>query len=297
MNNTETNLTTQVQPVLVYKVNKNTSLPFDVTEELEKYSRIFVTKEVDPFRIIHCFEAASRDYLIYGETKDGDKKLLFTCHNHFECCNCCDQYIIGGLCCVYACCDSIVFQLDYRRNGNPFYTQGFNIYKGCHCCDQVVCDNNCTCLPCPGRKLYLRENMDPDSPDIKVGIQKGKTKVNCCCACDKYVDYYTENKLKGQTVRAACCDICLHSCFAYCCGTCHRCIQGCDFEMSIEDENRIKTGNVFIYSGCCSKKVEGKCFYMPRAYFEVNMPLNANSEQKFQIIADLIHLDLANNII
>ena len=56
--------------------------------------------------------------------------------------------------------------------------------------------------------------MDPDSPDIKVGIQKGKTKVNGCCACDKYVDYYTENKLKGQTVRAACCDICLHSCFA-----------------------------------------------------------------------------------
>ena len=75
MNNTETNLN-QVEPVLVYKVNKKTSLPFDVTEELEKYSRIFITKEVDPFRIIHCFEAMSRDYIIYGETKDNDKKLL-----------------------------------------------------------------------------------------------------------------------------------------------------------------------------------------------------------------------------
>ena len=296
MNNTETNLN-QVEPVLVYKVTKNTSLPFDVTEELEKYSRIFITKEVDPFRIIHCFEAMSRDYIIYGETKDEDKKLLFTCHNHFECCNCCEQCIIGCLCFGYACCDSIIFQLDYRRNGNPFYTQGFNIYKGCHCCDMCILCNFCACIPCPGRKLYLRENMDPDSPDIKVGIQKGKTKTNGCCACDKYVDYYTQNKLKGHTVRAACCDICLHSCFANCCNSCYRCIQGCDFEMSIEDENGIKTGNVFIHSGCCSRKVEGKCCYMPRAYFEVNMPLNANSEQKFQIIADLIHLDIANNII
>jgi hypothetical protein len=117
------------------KANTNTNLPFDVTEGLQKYSRIFVAKEVDPFRIVHCCEAINRDYLIFGEEEDGSKKLLFNSHIHFECCKCCDQCVVGFLCCGYACCDSIVFQLDYRRNGHPFYTQGFNIYKGCHCCD------------------------------------------------------------------------------------------------------------------------------------------------------------------
>lgn len=296
MNNSEIN-TIQAQPALVYKTNTNTNLPFDVTEGLQKYSRIFVAKEVDPFRIVHCCEAINRDYLIFGEEEDGSKKLLFNSHIHFECCKCCDQCVVGFLCCGYACCDSIVFQLDYRRNGHPFYTQGFNIYKGCHCCDMCLI---CNCFPmicCVGKKLYLRENTDPDNPDIKVGTPKGKTKTNCCCSCDKYIDYYTENKLKSQTVKAECCDICTYTCLATCCALCNRCIRGCDFEMSIEDENGVKTGNVFIYSGCCSKKVEGKCCLMPRAYFEANMPPNATSEQKFQIIADLIHLDLVNNII
>ena len=295
MNNTEIN-SSQIQPVLVYKENTNTNLPFDVTQELQKYSRIFVAKEFDPFRIVHCCESVNRDYLIIGEEQDGDKKLLFTSHIHFECCNCCEQCIIGFFFCGYACCDSIVFQLDYRKNGQPFYTQGFNIYKGCHCCDMcIIC--NCSMIPCVGKKLFLRENINPDSPDIKVGIPKGKTKTNCCCSCDKYIDYFTENKIKSQTVRAECCDICTHSCFATFCCICNRCIRGCDFEMSIEDENGTKTGNVMIYSGCCSKKVEGKCCYMPRAYFEANMPPNATSEQKFQIIADIIHLDLSNNIL
>ena len=294
MNTSDANLK-QVNPVLVYKVNTNTSLPFDVKEDLQKYSRIFITKEVDPFRIVHCFESIARDYIIFGEAKDGDKKLLFTCHNHFDCCNCCEQCIIGCYCAVYACCDSIVYQLDYRRNGYPFYTQGFNVVKGCHCCDVLTICNCCPCYLCAGDTLYLRENIDPDSPDIKVGTPRGKTKTNCCCSCDKYVDYYTETKLKGHTVRAACCDICCHSCIIQCCGRFTG--GGCDFEMSIEDENGIKTGNILIYSGCYSKKVEGKCCKLPRAYFEVNMPPNANSEQKFQIIADIIHLDLANTII
>jgi hypothetical protein len=66
--------------------------------------------------------------------------------------------------------------------------------------------------------------------------------------------------------------------------------------MSIENESGIKTWNVKLYSGTCSEKVHGKCCYTPRPYFEVNMPPNATSEQKFQIIADIIHLDLANKI-
>lgn len=287
----------QSEPALVYKVSAGaTSLPLDVERDLQKYSRIFIGKEYDPFRIVHCFEAPFRDYRIYVETSEGDKKILFTSHNHYKCCNCCNQCVCGYLCCGYACCDSIQFQMDYRRNGFPFYTQGFNITKGCHCCD--FCLLGCfTCFPCPcpGKELYLRENIDPSSPNINVGRQKGKTKTNCCCSCDKYVEYYTENNLKGQTVKADCCDICKNVCITRCCTG--YCVQGCDFEMSIENENGLKTGNVLIYSGCCSQKVEGRCCYFPRAYFEVNMPPEANSEQKFQIIADIIHMDLANGLI
>lgn len=296
MNKTDTNLN-PTEPAIVYKINAGaTTLPLDVESELQKYSKIFIAKEYDPFRIIHCFEASNRDYIIYVETKEGDKKVLFTSNYHYECCNCCEQCIIGAFCCGYACCDTIQFQMDYKRNGAPFYTQGYNITKGCHFCDIFILCGCCNCFPCAGNKLYLRENIDPDSPSIKVGRQKGKTQTNCCCSCgDKFAEYITENKLKGPTVRAACCDICKNSCLNCCC--CNCCAQGCDFEMSIENPNGIKMGNILIFAGCCSEKVEGKFCYFPRAFFEVNMPPGSTSEQKFQIISDIIHLDLANNII
>jgi hypothetical protein len=287
-----------VEPNLIYRVNTGiTNLPFDVEAELEKFSRIYITKEFDPFRLVNCFEAATRDYEIYGETKDGDKKLLFTSVIHFECCNCCEQYIIGDFCCAYACCDSIIFQMDYRRNGFPFYTQGSNIKKGCHCCDIMFLNCLRDYCACPQSTLFLRQNIDPDSPDPDVGIKKGKTDTNCCCSCDKYVNYTQENNLRGLTVRAACCDLCRNSCFVACCSYCSYCIQGFDLEMSIENDIGVKTGNVRVYAGCCSEKTKGKCCYFPRPYFEVNMPPQATSGQKFQVIADIIHLDLANKII
>ena len=298
MNQTDINLK-QPDPVLVYKVNTGpTSLPFDVESELNKYSRIFISKEFDVFRIVSCCEASNRDYIIYVDTEDGDKKILFTSNYHYKCCKCCEQCIFGDLCCGYVCCDSIMFQMDYKRNGAPFYTQGFNLNKGCHCCDFCICCFCLDCFICAGNKLFLRENIDPDNPDIKVGRPKGKTETNCCCTCsDKFAQYITEFKLKGPTVRATCCDICKNACMISCLtcgGFCNCCVAGFDFEMSIEDPNGIKTGNILIYSGCCSKKVEGKMCYFPRAYMEVNMPPNATSEQKFQIIADAIHLDLSN---
>ncbi len=68
--------------------------------------------------------------------------------------------------------------------------------------------------------------------------------------------------------------------------------------MHIEDSRGVKTGSVKIYAGCCSRKVEGKCCFSPREpYYEVNLPPNATSEQKFQIVADVIHLDLRTNIL
>ena len=122
MKETEVNIMQNVEPTLVYKVTNTTSLPFDVETELEKYSRIFITKEFDMFRIVHLYEAAMRDYKIFGETKDGDKKLLFTCNHHFECCVCCEQFVIGCIFCGYVCCNSIMYQMDYKRNEMPFYT-------------------------------------------------------------------------------------------------------------------------------------------------------------------------------
>lgn len=289
----QTNVT-QPETTLVVKSTIDIGIPFDVEEDLKKYDQLYITKEYDPFRLVHCFESPLRDYKIHGVSKSGDKKHLFTAVRHFECCVCCDQCVCGYYCCGYACCDSIQFQMDYKRNGETFYTQGYNIVKGCHCCD--VCILGCfACCACSGNKLYLRENIDPNSPDINVGRPKGKTVTNCFCSCDKYADYRTENKVKGQTVRAECCDICTNYCINSICSG--YCAQGCDLEMSIENENGLKTGNVLVYSGCCSKKVEGKCCYLPRPYFEVNMSPETTSEQKFQIIADIIHLDLANNII
>lgn len=294
----------QPEPVLVYKQNApTTTLSFNVETDLQNYSKIFITRQFDPFRIVHCFEANNREYLVYGETSEGYKKLLFHSIKHFECdicccdeCEKCEKCKIPCFCCVYVCNDSIEFQMDYKSNGEPFYTQGFNISKGCHCCDNFFCCPNCSCFNCAKNTLYLRENIDPDNPNRKVGRKKGKTETNCCLSCsDRFAEYTTENNLRGQTVRAACCDICLNACLTSCC--CNYCVQGCDFEMSIENENGLKTGNVFIFSGCCSEKVKGKFCYIPRPYFEVNMPQGATSEQKFQIIADIIHLDVLNNMI
>lgn len=300
----QTNITLK-NPNAVEKYNiniGNTSLPFDVKSELSKYSTIFIVKEFDPFSLVCLCEASNRDYIIYSENEEGDKKILFTSSSHSKCCKCCEQCVLGYLCCGYACCDSIEFQMDYNRNGETFYTQGYNLTKGCHCCDFFACCLCWNCLNCAGRKLYLRENIDPDDPKITTGRPKGKTETNCCfSSCtDRFVKYTTENKTKGYTVRAACCDICKNNCLVSlltCCGCCNTCVAGFDFEMSIEDPNGIKTGNILIYSGCCSKKTEGKMCYIPRAYMEVNMPPNATSEEKFQIIADAIHLDLANAFI
>lgn len=296
MNKTEINLN-ESEPTIVYKIKSNITLPFDAQSELEKYSKIYICKEYDPFKIVHCFESFNPDYRIYGDTSEGDKKVLFTTSYHYECCSCLRQCICGYLCCGYACCDSIHFQMDYKRNGAPFYTHGYNITKGCHCCDICIITGFLNCIPCAGKKLYLRETIDSNSPNIKVGRQKGKTQTNCCCSCDKYAEYINENNLKGHSVRADCCDICKNCCLNHFCSFCFYVSRGCDFEMSIENENGLKTGNVLIFSGCCSEKVAGKCCYLPRAYFEVNMPPDASSEQKFQIIADIIHLDLMNKLI
>jgi hypothetical protein len=67
--------------------------------------------------------------------------------------------------------------------------------------------------------------------------------------------------------------------------------------LDIEDSQGVKKGNVFIYGGCCSSKVENKWWYSPRRYFDINMPPDFTSEEKFQVIANLIHFDLNYRIV
>ena len=257
------------------------TLPYDVSKDLNKYSKIYITKEYDMFRKVHWFENFIHDYKIYGQLPDGDKKLLFTCSRHFQCNSCCEGWGISCCCCYYICCDKIVFQMDYRRNNIGFYTQGFNLVKGFHC-TKCECCVGC----CPQEILYLRENIDPESPDINVGIKKGYT-ANPLISCDRETNYYNQNGSKGYGIRAKCCDILLHQCLCF----------NADFEIDIENDNGLKVGSIMIYSGCCSKAVEGTCCYLPRKYFEINTPIGATSEQKFQIIADAIHFDLANRVL
>ena len=286
------------QPVII--MGQNFAIPFDVSTALDQFSRVFVAKDHDFFRSVHCFEQSLQDYIVYGELPDGDKKLLFTSRRHFQCCTCCDDCIITCCCCEYACCNKIIFQMDYKRNNANFYTQGFNIIKGCHCC-KCHC---CSCC-CPQTKLYLRENVSPESPNVDVGLKKGKTvSGGCCCCGDKTIDYVTEQKLIGHTIRLTCCEMCKNGKWRYFCLCCFPfnlllCFCGCkDIEMSIEKPKGFKTGNIIIPNGIFSQRKEvDNCCFLPRHHYEVNFPAGIASEEKFQIIAQVIHFDVLNGLL
>jgi len=276
-----------------------TSLPLNVATDLHMFNRISIVRQLDFFKIFHCLERMLPSYVVYGEMPDGDKKILFTVQQHFQCCKCCDQCILTCVCAEYVCCDQIIFQMDYKRNNAPFYTQGYNLQKGCYFC-KCYC-----CICCPDSILYLRENIDPDSKDFNVGVQKGSTVVDkpACCAClrDKTAHYDTPEGIRASAIRAKCCDICKQQCLGCCtacfqrCGFCCDCT--CDFEIDIEDGNSMKTGTIYLYSGCCSKQSEGRCCYLPSTFYDIIMPPGSTSEQKFQIIAQTIHFDLVYRVV
>ena len=113
----------------------------------------------------------------------------------------------------------------------------------------------------------------------------------CKCCNDRTSTYYTENNLNGYGIRATCPEVYKRKILRICCDLTS------DFEIEIEDERGNKCGNIMFYSGLFSKLVEGKCCYMPKPYFEINMPQNASSIQKFQIIADAVHFDYINNVL
>lgn len=145
-------------------------LPFDVSNDLAIFSKIFVTKEVDLFRIFHYTETFVEDYKIYGELPTGNKEILFTVRRHniptcTSCANCCSQCCDNccpkkkgccdrdscSFCCFgeYICYDLVGFQLDYKRNNILFYNQAFINEKGCHCyCCEGYCCKYCTGYDC-----------------------------------------------------------------------------------------------------------------------------------------------------
>lgn len=277
-------------------------LPMDVSTELAQFSKIFISAEIDYFRLVHCCENVFRDYKVFGELQNGDKVLLFTVRRHFDCCEC-DTWGIYCCCCAFLFCNQIVFQMDYKRNNLNFYTQGINYKKGCYCC-------KCLCKCCPPTELYLRENVFPDNADFEVGNKKGRTEAtNYCCFCLNETltsKYITQEGFAGPTISIPCFPICRDMCIANClisfCSMplcCNRNYTHCyDLEMDIQDGLGKKTGNIIIYNGCCSKKVEGLGIcYSPRGYYEINCPVTATSIEKFQIVADVIHFDLIYNII
>ena len=272
---------------------KDTNLPFNVETDLNAFTKIFMTRENDPFKIVHCFELFTLDYQIFGEMPDKSKKLLFTVSEHYECDLCeCDDCGCDLCCFSLICCDKIIFQFDYRKNNQGFYTQGIYQKKGCYVRNcKKCCECNC-CNCCPYHLLYLRENTDHDNPNFDVGIKKGRTETSLGKFCnDPKTLYITEENLNGYGIKATCSEVCKRKMLRKCCD------MTTDFEIEIEDEKGNKCGNIMLYSGLFSKLVEGKCCYMPKAFFEINMPKNASSIQKFQIIADAVHFDYINNLL
>ena len=186
--------------------------------------------------------------------------------------------------------------MDYKRNGKCFYTHGLNIKKGCYCCTcNCFCCCNCDC-PCCFQVLYLRENVNPDDPNFDVGIKKGRTVQPCCGCTEKKITYITQEGKIGPTTTTSCCQLCLNQCLK---STffCYRYQCGLDINIDIQDNNGTRLGYINIYNGLCSKKKDGKCCHVPRSHMEIVMPPNSTSEERFQIIADLIHFDLANGVL
>ena len=141
---------------------------------------------------------------------------------------------------------------------------------------------------CGNEPLYLRENSQPDNPDYNVGVKKGTTVSNkSCFSCqDKTVVYYSETGEKGHTLRLDCCELLKLSipCF------CTRCK---DINISIENKDGLVVGNILVPNGFCSAKVDSMC-QVPGTYFEINFPQNISALEKFQIITEAVHYDIAD---
>lgn len=279
----QSNINTRLQET------KNLNLPFDISNELNQYNKVYITKEDDRFRNFHYFDLWWYDYKIYGELPDGDKKVLFTVKKNFECCRHFTQCIFPFVFCDLVHRDKIIYQLDYTRNGTPFYTQGFNVKKGLYYCKCLYCTNLFYGCCCPLR-LNLRENLEPDNPNFDFGIKRGMTTgISDCFSCckDKVVTYINEDGSRGQSLRFHCSDSCLFT-------ICPWFIK--ELEIYIENSKGETIGIVNVANGCLSKRAPGLCM-CPKNYIDLTFPVGLSSTEKFKLIATFVHFDLENGIL
>ena len=114
------NMNTNMNVINFNMVNMPKEIPLDVFTELAGYTKIFITRQYDPFRIFHrCCDNIGCDFIVYGLLPEGDKKILFTIRHHYECCEPRNIEISCCLCDIILN-DKIIIQFDYRRNNNNF---------------------------------------------------------------------------------------------------------------------------------------------------------------------------------
>ena len=268
-------------------IQQDSEIPLDVKKDLSKYNKFYISKEINFLRLFHCCEFwNSKDFRIFVENEDNDLLNLYTAQHHFECCNFCDNCIIGINCCYYACCNSIAYQLDYKRNNRPFYTHGINITKGCH-----ICKCHPLCFSCV-TKLFLKETQNMNSPDINNGTYKGSTEDDACpCVCKRATEYYSPQHTKEMVMNYDCCSLCMKR--VICLGIC------CDDNFVIAKTNGKRIARVTVTGRCCSSKVQSAwcgCL-LPQNYYEVIFENDVSSEEKFHAICMLIHFEVANGLI
>ena len=83
--------------------------------------------------------------------------------------------------------------------------------------------------------------------------------------------------------------------FFYSLGIGYICCFAPEINIPILDENDRILGNILIPKGRCPENTN-PC-YCSELYYEVSLPQNATSIEKFQIVADIIHFDLENKLI
>ena len=237
----------------------------------------------------------------------------------YDSCKFCYCQILPCLCCSYACNDFIYFQLDYIKDSKPFFTQGIKYQKGCQSC---LLPFGCKCCVC-SNIFNLTKNDNPKNPSFNYGENIGST-INkssicynpiCTCysSCYDQIEIYNKDKqvkwIIGRSENN--CDKDYNCRFLGCnCGCCDECCKECnsDFHLIIFNDQGESSGKILIPNGICSEKLEKDCcackcccggccsFERITPHYQIEFPNNANSADKFYIIAGVIMYEFVSGM-
>ena len=298
----------------------------NINRDLEDIKTIYIGVEKNIFQFTHCQSCNSPSYKIYYLTEDKKVKTLFTVSKHYtsgkccyDSCKFCYCQILPCLCCSYACNDFIYFQLDYIKDSKPFFTQGIKYQKGCQSC---LLPFGCKCCVC-SNIFNLTKNDNPKNPSFNYGENIGST-INkssicynpiCTCysCCYDQIEIYNKDKqvkwIIGRNENN--CDKDYNCRFLGCnCGCCDECCKECnsDFHLIIFNDQGESSGKILIPNGICSEKLEkdccackcccGGCCSLERItpHYQIEFPNNANSADKFYIIAGVIMYEFVSGM-